>query len=251
MQVFGISDVGKKRSLNEDNFSVDVSDNTVVAIVCDGMGGANAGEVASRIACKLFFGSIVPKIREIRENVTDRAETVIKVERAVYEACEVANREVYLTSGTDAGLSGMGTTLSGCIIMDDILWTFNVGDSRVYHITKNSAKQLTVDHSFVQALVDDGKITPEEAQNHPNKNIILRALGIKKDVECDVSNMALGGGYYLVCSDGMSNYFDEKEFIRIASSGKPISEKAEDFVSLANYKGGSDNITVILIDTEK
>lgn len=251
MQFFGISDVGMARSLNEDNFSVDTVDGVLVALVCDGMGGANAGEVASRLACKRFLGKIVPTLREIKGTVTDGAEMMIRIDRAIYEACEEANSEVFRASEKDSSLSGMGTTLSGCMIDGDMLWTFNVGDSRVYHLTPDRAEQLTVDHSFVQALVDDGKITPEEAQNHPNRNVILRALGVQSKVECDVSHYENEGGYYLVCSDGMSNYFDEGTFIRIISSDKPISEKAEDFVAFANSKGGSDNITVVLIDTEK
>jgi protein phosphatase len=137
----------------------------------------------------------------------------------------------------------MGTTLSGCIIIDDMLWNYNVGDSRVYLITKSSARQLTVDHSYVQALLDDGKITKEEAENHPNRNVILRALGVAKDVECDVVNMPLEEGYYLICSDGMSNYFDEKKFVKLISSKKTIADKVEDLVVFANSKGGSDNIS--------
>lgn len=250
MQVFGMSDVGLKRSLNEDNFSADIIDGVAVALVCDGMGGANAGEVASRIACKTFLGSILPKIKEIRESTTDRAELIIKIERAISLSCREANTEVYNTAQSDESLSGMGTTLSGCIIIDDMLWTYNVGDSRVYLITKSSARQLTVDHSYVQALLDDGKITKEEAENHPNRNVILRALGVARDVECDVVNMPLEEGYYLICSDGMSNYFDEKKFVKLISSKKTIADKVEDLVVFANSKGGSDNITVVLIDTE-
>lgn len=251
MQFFGKSDVGMQRNLNEDNFSVDMAEGVTVALVCDGMGGANAGEVASRIACKRFIGNILPRLREIKATVSDSAEAVLKIDRAIYEACEEANSEVYHTSRKDDSLSGMGTTLSGCMIDGDMLWTFNVGDSRVYHVTDKEARQLTVDHSFVQALVDDGKITPEEAQSHPNRNVILRALGVQSKVECDVCHHNNEGGYYLVCSDGMSNYFDEKEFVKIISSDKPISDKAEDFITFANSKGGSDNITVVLIDTEK
>ena len=251
MQVFGTSDVGMRRSLNEDNFSVETFDDVVIALVCDGMGGASAGEVASRIACRTFMTTLTPKIREIKENIADKTELIIKVERAIYNASEKANEEVYSKANLDDSLSGMGTTLSGCIIIEDILWTFNVGDSRVYHITKDSAKQLTVDHSFVQTLLDEGKITLAEAQNHPNKNVILRALGVTKNVECDVCNMEVNKGYYLICSDGLSNYFDSDKFIKVLSSFKGLSEKAEDLVTYANSMGGSDNITVILIDTEK
>ena len=251
MQVFGTSDVGKKRSLNEDNFFVYTDNEVVVALVCDGMGGAQAGEVASKIACKEFSESICPKLREIKEKIKDRAELIISVNRAIYEATHSSNTEVFNKSSSNKSLSGMGTTMSGCVIMEDILWTFNIGDSRVYHISDEDAEQLTIDHSLVQALVSSGKITEEEAQNHPNRNVILRAVGIAKDVECDVCHMDLSSGYYLICSDGLSNYYDKDTFIKIVSSNRPISEKVERLVSFANSEGGSDNITVVLIDTEK
>ena len=251
MQIFGTSDVGKKRNLNEDNFNVETDRGIVVALVCDGMGGAQAGEVASRIACKRFSESIMPILRKIKESISDKAEFIISVDRAIYEATEQSNSEVFKKSSADKKLSGMGTTLSGCVIVNDILWTFNIGDSRVYHITEDKSEQLTVDHSFVQALLDAGKITEEEAQSHPNRNVIMRALGISRDVVCDVCHMDLESGYYLICSDGLSNYYDEDYFIKTVTSGKPISEKVERLVSHANSKGGSDNITAVLIDTEK
>ena len=251
MQVFGTSDVGKKRTLNEDNFSVYTFEDIVVALVCDGMGGAAAGEVASRIACKNFTECITPKLRKIKEGITDRAELIISVERAIFEASALSNSEVFKKSSSDNKLSGMGTTLSGCIIMDEILWTFNIGDSRVYHVTDDGVEQLTVDHSLVQSLLDSGKITEEEAQNHPNKNVILRAIGIGRSVECDVCHMSLDGGYYLICSDGLSNYYEKETFINVIASDRPIAEKVERLVSFANAQGGSDNITVVLIDTQK
>ncbi len=251
MRIFGTSDVGKKRSHNEDNFAVEILDGIAVALVCDGMGGAKAGEEASRIACKRFAESIVPGLQKIKKTVTDRAELILSVDRVIYEASTLSNTEVFKKSNSNASLSGMGTTLSGCVIMEDILWTFNIGDSRVYHITDDGAEQLTVDHSLVQALLDSGKITEEEAQNHPNRNVILRALGISRDVECDVCHMDLEGGYYLICSDGLSNYFDKDAFVKIVTTERPISEKVDRLVSFANSAGGSDNITVVLIDTEK
>ena len=190
-------------------------------------------------------------IKEIREAVTDRSELMIKVDRAIYEACDLSNGEVFKKSNSSGKLSGMGTTLVGCVIIDDILWTFNIGDSRVYHITEDGCDQLTVDHSLVQALVDAGKITEAEAKNHPNKNVILRAVGIGRAVECDISHTDMDGGYYLVCSDGLSNYFDKEKFIKTVTSQKKIHEKVERLVDFANSKGGSDNITVVLIDTQK
>ena len=251
MQVFGMSDVGQKRNLNEDNFSACVIDGGVVALVCDGMGGANAGEVASRVACKTFTANLVPKIRSIRNTTEDKVERNLKIERAIYEASDVTNSEIWQMSKENEALLGMGTTLSGCVIIDDLIWTFNAGDSRVYGVSKEGMTQLTVDHSFVQTLLDEGKITAEEAQNHPNRNVILRALGVKKDIDCDVNLSPSTHKYYLICSDGMSNYFDENKFVKIITSSGSLSEKAESLVRFANSQGGSDNITVVLIDTER
>ncbi len=250
MQVFGMSDVGQKRQLNEDNFSVHQDGGTIVAVVADGMGGARAGEVASRIACKKFMDTVLPELDRINEKTTDRPERILEVDRAIALACEKSNSEVFAHSSKDNSLSGMGTTIVGCVIIDKTLWAFHIGDSRVYHIDKNGASQLTVDHSFVQALVDAGKITPDEAASHPNKNIIVRAVGIQKSVECDIIHMDVEGGYYLICSDGLSNYFEEEKFLRIMNSRTSLSEKAESLIDWANTRGGADNITVVLIDTE-
>lgn len=251
MQVFGMSDVGQKRNLNEDNFSACIIDGGVIALVCDGMGGANAGEVASRVACKIFTGNLVPKIQSIRNTTEDKVERNLKIERAIYDASDITNSEIWQMSKANEALLGMGTTLSGCVIIDGLIWTFNAGDSRVYGVSKDKIEQLTVDHSFVQTLLDEGKITAEEAQNHPNRNVILRALGVKKDIDCDVNLSASTHDYYLICSDGMSNYFDENKFVKIITSSGSLSEKAESLVRFANNQGGSDNITVVLIDTER
>ena len=218
MQVFGMSDVGLKRQLNEDNFSVWQNGTTVIAVVCDGMGGARAGEVASRLACRKFMQILQDEIERIKASRSDKVQFMLAVDRAIDISCERSNEEVFEHSASDNSLSGMGTTIVGCVIIDEILWAFNVGDSRVYHVDKNGINQLTTDHSLVQALLDAGKITPEEALSHPNRNIILRAVGIEKSVECDVVHMDLQEGCYLICSDGLSNYFEEAKFLKIINS---------------------------------
>ena len=249
MQVFGISDVGRKRELNEDNFSVWQSDNVLIAVVADGMGGARAGEVASRLACKKFIDTILPEIQKIHPTEA-QAQLALEVNRAIAIGCEASNREIFEHSNSDNSLSGMGTTIAGCVIIGQMLWAFHVGDSRVYHVSKNKARQLTVDHSFVQALIDAGKITPNEAQSHPNKNIILRAVGVESRVECDIVNMSVEEGFYLICSDGLSNYFDEEKFLKVINSRQSLCDKARALVEYANACGGADNITAVLIDTE-
>ena len=250
MQVFGISDVGQKRQLNEDNFSVWQSDGVLIAVVADGMGGARAGEVASRLACKKFIDTILPEIQKINTSEDTGAQLALEVNRAIAIGCEASNREIFEHSNADNSLSGMGTTIAGCVIIGQMLWAFHVGDSRVYHVSKTEAEQLTVDHSFVQALIDAGKITPNEAQTHPNKNIILRAVGVESKVECDIVNMSVRDGYYLICSDGLSNYFNEEKFLKVINSRQSLSDKAYALVEYANTCGGADNITAVLIDTE-
>ncbi len=250
MQVFGISDVGQKRELNEDNFSVWQNDNILIAVVADGMGGARAGEVASSLACRRIMDNLQGEIVRIASRNCDRVQLMLDVDRAIDVACGNTNNEVFARSSSDDSLSGMGTTIVGCVILDNIIWAFNVGDSRLYHIGDGGISQLTVDHSFVQALLDAGKITPEEARSHPNRNIILRAVGIEKSVECDIIHMDLEGGFYLICSDGLSNYFEEEKFLKIINSQRSLSEKTEALVEWANASGGADNITAVLIDTE-
>lgn len=249
MQGFGISDVGLKRELNEDNFSLWQEDNVLVAVVADGMGGAKAGEVASRMACRRS----VELLQDELGNMTmpeDETELRLSVDRAIDVACKKTNLEVFSCSNSDKSMSGMGTTLAGVVVIGKLLWVFHIGDSRVYHIERDNITQLTVDHSFVQALVDAGKITKDEAKKHPNKNIILRAVGIEKDVECDILHLDFKKGYYLICSDGLSNYFEEKRFLKIFNSSSPLSSKAESLIEFANSKGGADNITAVLIDSE-
>lgn len=250
MNVFGMTDKGLKRELNEDNFTIWQNNGILVALVCDGMGGAKAGEVASRIACRVFLQTLTPELERISDSVSDRVQKMLEVDRAIDCAVVATNREVFDRSSSDNSLSGMGTTVVGCVVIDEILWAFNVGDSRVYHINGNEVNQLTVDHSLVQALVDAGKITPEQAVSHPNRNIILRAVGIEQNVECDVVHMDLQSGYYLICSDGLSNYFDQKKFLKIINSRTLLAEKIEALIDFAKASGGADNITAILIDTE-
>ncbi len=251
MNVFGMTDKGLKRELNEDNFTMWQNDRMLVALVCDGMGGAQAGEVASRMACRVFLQTLTPELERICESISDRVQLMLEVDRAIDRAVASTNREVFKCSSSDNSLSGMGTTAVGCVIIDKILWAFNVGDSRVYHVDGNGISQLTVDHSLVQALVDAGKITPEQALSHPNRNIILRAVGIEQSVECDVVHKDLQKGYYLICSDGLSNYFDEKKFLKIINSHEPLAEKTEALIEFAKERGGADNITAVLIDTEE
>lgn len=250
MQVFGASDAGQKRRHNEDNFNIWQSENMLVAAVADGMGGAAAGEVASCIALRKFTQEFRGRLENIDTEKFDRVQLMLDIDRAIDLSVETCNREVFAKQSEDGRLAGMGTTIAGCVIVGDILWAFNVGDSRVYRVGRDSITQLTVDHSLVQSLLDAGKITPEEALSHPNRNIILRAVGIEESVSCDVRHMNLEDGFYLICSDGLSNYFNEEKFLDIINSQEALSDKTFSLIEWANAQGGADNITAVLIDTE-
>ncbi len=238
MLYYGITDVGKKRQRNEDCFVLDNRNGLLVAVVCDGMGGANGGSVASSLACETFTA----KLHELykKENFVP--------ESAISEAVDDANNNIYQVAVDDMRLAGMGTTLVACLVFGGKMYTVNVGDSRIYNFNGGEIKQITVDHSFVQALVDSGEITAAEAEHHPKKNVILRAVGVESHVRCDIKRIDEPCGTYLICSDGMSNYFDKDKFCEILSSDNDIITKAESLVNYANECGGADNITVALIE---
>ncbi len=241
MLYYGHTDRGKKRRGNEDFFKTEYKNGVLVAAVCDGMGGANGGSVASALACNSFVSTLFDLLGENREAPADTA---------ILAAVRKANDEVYQLSVDDIRLSGMGTTLVAAIFTDGTLWTVNVGDSRIYRFADGLLSQITTDHSYVQALVDKGEITENEAREHPKKNVILRAVGVEENVRCDVEKHENPSGCYLLCSDGLSGYYNKGIFEDILKSGKPLQEKVGELIKHANACGGEDNITAVLIDCD-
>ena len=236
----GISDVGKRRSANQDCFDItDLGGGYTVLTVCDGMGGANGGNVASETAVKAFTD-------HLRGNFSADADLSALMKNAVAEA----NTAVYEKSKTDKALSGMGTTLvSAMISADGSVVAVNVGDSRMYRIDGDGMRQITKDHSYVQYLVDMGQITLKEAENASIKNIIIRSVGNEEKVTPDLFRFKLEkGDFVLLCSDGLTNCVKKDD---IFGSVKAETEDelvgcAEELIKLANDGGGTDNITVIL-----
>ena len=257
MEYFGSTDQGARRSNNQDAFRIKIAGNLLVATVCDGMGGANGGNIASAIGVEsytkklskyinsalsfVFLGDI-PEFGVPCENFPD-----LRLGDFITKSVEVANAEVFGAAEKDSSLSGMGTTLTSCIVTPTGVVTANIGDSRIYHVCDGTIRQLTKDHSLVQNLVDEGKITEEEALTHPNKNIILRALGVDEKVEADISFFPITEGTLLLCSDGLSNYFDENFFVQTLESKRSAKEKANLLIEYANFCGGADNITAVVI----
>ena len=240
MKFFVCSDVGKKRTQNEDSFyASDFIKNTGYIIVADGMGGHNAGEIASKMA-----------VDTIREYFSENADwkTVNDIRRILKESIEQANKKIFEKSQKDEFLFGMGTTIVLCIIEENNLYIANVGDSRLYHIKKDVINQVTKDHSLVQELIDQGEISEEEAENHPNKNVITRAVGTNEEVEIDFYKFCADeNDTVVICTDGLSNMVKKEEILNISNEYGDVCECAKKLVDEANLNGGPDNITVAVI----
>lgn len=239
LRAFSITDVGKKRLLNED--SVCVREGNIGSLqnffmVADGMGGHKAGDRASKEAVAVMIDSI-------ERNQSKDPKTILK------EALEAANRQVFQDAGNNDELEGMGTTVVAATIWNRKLYVMNVGDSRLYLMSGGEISQITVDHSLVEELVRKGVLAKEKARNHPKKNIITRAVGVMTDVEPDFFEVDLkAGDKILLCSDGLSNMLEDSDLLRIACCEGALEDKAKLLVDEANDNGGKDNISVILID---
>jgi protein phosphatase len=230
------TNTGRIRSLNEDYAGFYEDYNYKLYVVADGMGGHNAGEVASKLAVE----SVINYIRG--ENSLDNA-----LEKAVL----YANDKIYELSMKDKKYGGMGTTLTACLIRENVIDIANVGDSGCFGINKDKIIKLTKDHSLVQELIDSGSLTEEEGRNHPKKNIITRALGTDKNLEVDIFRIKTGQyNKFLLCSDGLTNEVSKDEILKIVVNSDDLNQASSNLVSLANERGGRDNITVLLFGGE-
>ena len=238
MQIYSKSDIGNHRNSNQDAFfAAEIENNAVFAIVCDGMGGANAGNIASEIAVKTISDYILRSYRLAMDDVD--------IEKMLKSACESANIEIYDMALKNPELKGMGTTAVIAVAQNDRVIIAHVGDSRAY-LVSDGLTQLTRDHSVVQSLIESGKITAEDAKVHPRKNIITRALGAEENVIIDITDVELKDNEaILLCTDGLSNYVVEQDIFEIIQ--KSGAEVAQKLVDAANKAGGGDNITVLLL----
>ncbi len=256
MYFCGKSDVGMRRQVNQDSFrTLSIwGGEAVLLIVCDGMGGHKAGEVASRTAVETFCEKVItsPCLEETPEKILEF------IRYTLVCAASEANAAVLGLAQNHAEYLGMGTTLVAVLVYKGYFYAINVGDSRFYIVTRYEAKQVTKDHSFVQYLIDNGKLTQEEAKSYPRKNVITRAVGVGEKLDVDFFSASLTPwerGYLLLCSDGLSNYTNGKVLIDILYGSMPnpkippeseLAKKAEMLIVYANEKGGSDNITAVL-----
>jgi protein phosphatase len=226
-----LTDVGRQRQSNEDSFL----EREPVFAVADGMGGARAGEVASRMAVEAF----------------DAAEPGQSPEGLLRGVAREANRRIYEMAQSDSEHAGMGTTLTAAMVAGREVAVGHVGDSRLYRFREGKLERLTEDHSLVEELVRQGRLTPEEAETHPQRSIITRALGPEPDVDVETfTQTGRDGDVYLICSDGLSGMVPEEEMAAILSESHSLKEAAYRLVDTANQKGGKDNITVVLFRLE-
>ena len=239
MKTYGATDVGMVRTSNQDIFKNTVLDkNTVLSIVCDGMGGAKAGNVASNMAAEIITDYIV--------KAYNPQMTALSMENLLKTAVNSANLEIYKTACNDLNLKGMGTTVVAALVRDDIAYVSHVGDSRAYIIENDTMRQITRDHSVIQDLIEGGHITAEEAKNHPEKNIITRAVGTRENVIVDLVEENIGEGVLLLCTDGVTNALTD-DAIRLVFEENELNNVAEKLIQTANENISNDNVTVTLV----
>ena len=239
LKTFSITDIGKRRKLNQDyvyTSEMPVGHLPNLFLVADGMGGHNAGDYASRYTIETIVDEI--------SNSSDES-PVFVLEKAIKRA----NTLIRKKSEEEIELSGMGTTVVAATIEGNKLCVANVGDSRLYIINNREIRQITRDHSLVEEMVRMGGLKREMARNHPDKNIITRAIGALEDVDVDFFEVRLSkGDTILMCSDGLSNMIEDEEIRMIMQGQRDIVEKAESLVKAANNNGGKDNIAVVLVE---
>ncbi|MDD7403204.1 MAG: Stp1/IreP family PP2C-type Ser/Thr phosphatase [Butyribacter sp.] len=240
MKAFAKTDIGKKRSMNQDSFycnETSVGSFQNLFIVADGMGGHKAGDQASKLCIEQMTDTI--------------SESVHKTPVSIFEeAVEKANKAVYEKAKANIEFEGMGTTMVACTIQNDTMYVANIGDSRLY-LLREKLRQITDDHSLVEEMVKQGNLTESEARIHPQKNIITRALGTEEQVSADYFEVNVSkGDIILLCSDGLTNMVEDDDIEYIISQNASLEEAGKLLVEKAKQNGGDDNITALLAKVE-
>jgi protein phosphatase len=245
---YGLTNLGRKRTSNEDAFFLD--DELGLYVVADGMGGHAAGEVASREAVDTLYGMVKRGISDLHELVDPLSEADSRAAcRLMESAVQAATYFVYSIAEIDREKSGMGTTISALLVLGDYAVTAQVGDSRVYRVVGDTVEQLTEDHTLIAWQLKQGLITPQEAARSPHKNVITRAVGNREYVQVDTRCVPLVPGVrFLLCSDGLHGYLHDDDIPPIV--GMTGLRAVERFIALANERGGKDNITAILVEID-
>ena len=245
MDFWGITDSGKIRKHNQDVFQMlsNEEQGIVVLVVCDGMGGANAGNIASELAADAFMNHMKSKIDDIG-NAESQSDLALIITNAVLEA----NAVVHKKSLQDDEFTGMGTTLTAAISSNFGEVVANIGDSRLYHVARNKIVQITRDHSVVEDMVEKGEITRSEARRHPSRNLLTRVLGTGFYEPPDIFYLKIDDGDSIIlCSDGLTNVVTDNEIQFEVSRGPTVQKSCESLVDMALERGAPDNVTVVIL----
>jgi len=241
MQYWALSDPGVARTQNQDTYLIENLDkNTLLCVVCDGMGGAKSGNVASTLAADVFTQEV--KQSWMPDMDPDRLEQMLK------NAVKLANFTVYDQAQQLPEFNGMGTTLVALLIQGKKATIVNVGDSRAYMVDDHGISQITTDHSLVQMMISRRELTPEKAKFYPGKNLITRAIGTEPQVNCDIFHRKITKGIsFLLCTDGLSNLMDDQEILFEVMHGQEKSQCCERLVDIVKKRGAPDNVTCVLV----
>ena len=241
MQYWGITDTGCVRKQNQDAYEIrELGKNALLAVVCDGMGGAKSGNIASLLAADVFTQEV--------ERSWSPSMTQDRIDQMLTSAVKLANFTVYDQAQQFEEFDGMGTTLVAVLIHGRNVTTVNVGDSRAYIMDADGITQQTRDHSLVQLMVDRGELTPEVAKTYPGKNFITRAIGTEPVVLCDIYHMEVAkGDFLLLCSDGLSNMMDDQEILFEVVHGVNKQHCCRRLLDIAKNRGAPDNVTSVLV----
>lgn len=241
MEVWGMTDPGLVRSQNQDYYLLQkLGSHDLTAVVCDGMGGAKSGNIASRLAAEVFSEEIR---RGYRANMSqDQADYLLRT------AVSIANTAVYENAQLNPDMSGMGTTLVAVLVIGKRAYFANVGDSRGYLMNRQGIQRVTVDHSLVELMVQRGELSSEQAKSYPGKNFITRAIGTEQSVECDLYTAVLRpGDCVLLCSDGLTNHLADQELLFEVIHGVNKQDCCQRLIGIAKDRGAPDNVTAVLI----
>lgn len=239
MHVSALTDIGLTRSDNQDAYKVTEVGRNLLAIVCDGMGGAKAGNVASRLTAD--------EVAELTKEELSQTEDIKDARSIIRRAMRTVNRKLYRMAKNDPNLSGMGTTIVCAFVTDEGVLVMNIGDSRAYLVSDGAIEQVTRDHSMVEEMIRNGQITREESRSHPGKHIITMAIGPDDDILPDAYEFTLKKeDRLLLCTDGLHNMLTDEEILDIISGASNGDEACRRLIDAANAHGGRDNITAVL-----
>ena len=241
MQSWGLTDPGCIRPQNQDTYQIEQLDsNSLIAVVCDGMGGAKSGNIASSLAADVF----VQEVHRSWKGGMDQK----RIDQMLWNAVKLANFTVYDQAQQFEEFNGMGTTLVAALIHGRKVTIAHVGDSRAYGINSDGIRQLTKDHSLVQLMLERGELTPDQVRNYPGKNLITRAIGTESTVDCDLTHWEMvRGDSLLLCSDGLSNLMDEQEILFEVVHGVNKQRCCKRLLDIAKKRGAPDNVTSVLV----